>query len=64
MSDNIHLGINALAANGGEMHVRYYYYGGFVEIRVENPSGHAVIRFEPDDAKRFFRLIHEKLGDP
>lgn len=62
MSDNIHLGINALAMNGGEMHVQYL--DGFVEVQVETKDSHSTIRFDPDAARRFFKLIHEKLGDP
>ena len=62
MSDDLYDGINALAMSGGEMFVQRR--DAFVEVRVENPDGHATIRFHTDDAKRFFRLIHEKLGDP
>jgi len=55
-------GLSALAFNGGELIVQCVH--GQVEVRAESCDSHTIVRFDCDDARRFFKRIHQVLGDP
>jgi len=49
-------------ACSGEVQVTYE--GAFVEVKVATFNGHCRILMEVDQARRYFRDVHEQLGDP